>query len=142
MSFHRVCRVLRKNGRICKCEANYEYAGRALCERHWNNGRLTKSQPADEVVEARRRLRALAEIPGICAVVLKAVVNKSISSYNDMAYMTARLARINGDISESELYDIIRLITTTVKLRRTTSKQNEAGALNVIGTMIYDMFAD
>ena len=142
MSFHRVCRVLKKNGKMCKCEANHEYAGRALCERHWNNGRLTKSQPADEVVEARRRIRALAEIPGICAVVIQAVVNKSISSYNDMAYMTARLARINGDISESELCDTIRLITTTVKLRRTTSKQNEAGALNVIGTMIYDMFAD
>jgi hypothetical protein len=94
------------------------------------------------VVEARRRIRALAEIPGICNIVLSAVVNKSITSYKDMARMTEQLSRINGDISESETCDIIRLITTTVKLRRTTSKQNEAGALKTIGCLIYDMFAD
>jgi len=137
-----LCTVIKKNGKECRHTADHAYKGRPLCEKHWNNGRLTKCLPAKDVHEARRRIRALTEIPYICNTVLSAVVRNLSMSYANMADMAKRIASVNRTLTRRELKDTIQLILMTVKLKRETTAANEHKALHVIGTMIQDLCSE
>ena len=137
-----LCTVIKRNGEECHRTADHAYKGRPLCEKHWNNGHLTKHLPAEDVREARRRIRALAEIAYICNTVLDAVVHNLSMSYANMAAMAKRIASVNRTLTRRELADTIQLIVMTVKLRRETTAANEHKALHLLGTLIQNLYSE
>ena len=133
------CEVVKKSGSVCNKAAEHEYNGRPLCEKHWNGGRLTKTQPKKEVNEARRRIKALAEFPLILDYVLHAVIKRKRMSYREMAQLAKDAAGETGYLNKKELRELIRLIITSVRLRRECTPATERNAINAIGEMIIDI---
>ena len=111
------CEVVKRSGSVCNKPAEHEYNGRPLCVKHWNYGRLTKTQPAKEVKEARRRIKALAEFPLILDYVLHAVIKRKRMPYREMAQLAKDAADETGYLNKKELNELIRLIITSVRLR-------------------------
>jgi hypothetical protein len=133
------CTVIRNSGYTCDKPAYHTYNGRQLCEKHWNDGCLTWAQPHEEVVEARRRIQALREMPVICELVLKAVVRNPRMSFNRMAEMAHQLGLLKGHLTRNEAHQVSLLIVNTVKLNRRCTKANEHIAFRLIGGMIQDI---
>ena len=134
-----MCSVIKKNGELCTNIMEYEYNGRPLCKNHWNNGRLTKTQPPKEVKEARRKLLADKDFVYILNYVLSAVVKNKRMSYRTMAKMANDTAKANGHLNKKERHDLVKLIITSVRLRRECTPANEMNAIRAIGTMIMEI---
>jgi hypothetical protein len=133
------CSVVKKSGKLCKSRAEHSYNGRPLCIKHWNNGRLTKTQPADEVKEARRRIDALNEISMILDYVMRAVIKNKRMSYRAMADMAIDAANSTGILNKKERRDVVKLIITSVRLRRECNASTEKKALKSIGELIQEI---
>jgi hypothetical protein len=134
-----ICEVVKKNGCICNKQAMHIYNKRPLCAKHWNNGRLTKTQPAKEVKMARRRINALAEFPLIIDYVFQAVIKHKRMPYSEMAQLATDAAGETGYLNKKELRELIRLIVTSVRLRRECTPATEQNAIKAISKMILDI---
>jgi hypothetical protein len=134
-----MCSVIQKNGELCTNINEHEYNGRPLCKKHWNNGRLTKTQPLKEVKEARRKLLADKEFVYILDYVLSAIVKNKRMTYRKMAQMANSMAKEAGHLNKKERNDLVKLIITSVRLRRECTPANEMNAIRAIGTMIMEI---
>ena len=135
------CLVKNKHGHSCRANANHEYNGRPLCEKHWNNGHLTDGQPDEEVYEARRRIAALIEMPIILESVTTYVIKKPLTSGRQMAAMSRFLADMTGILNKKERRDITRLIVTMIKLNRQSTPENEHIAFRKLAEMVKEVYA-
>ena len=133
------CDIVKKSGKQCKYPGLHKYQTQTLCEKHWNHGRLTKAQPKAIWKEARRRISALQEFPLILAYVMDAVVKNKRMSYREMADMALEAARDTNILNKKERRDIVRLIITSVRLRRECKPNNEKSAIRSIGELIQDI---
>jgi len=127
------CEVLKKSGKPCTKPAEHTYEGRDICEKHW------KTLPKKVRKECLRRAKALNEYTHILKYVLNEVVKNKRMSYRQMADLANTAADVTGTLNKKERRDIIKLIITTVKLRRTATPSQESTALGAIGELIKDI---
>jgi len=127
------CEVLKKSGKPCTKPAEHTYEGRDICEKHW------KTLPKKVRKEHLRRMRALNEYTHILKYVLNEVVKNKRMSYRKMADLTHAAADVTGTLNKKERRDIVKLIITTVRLRRETTPAQESTALGAIGDLIQDI---
>jgi len=127
------CEVLKKCGKSCTKPAEHTYEGRNICKKHW------KTLPKKVRKECRRRAKALNEYTHILKYVLGEVVKNKRMPYSQMAELVHAAADITDTLNKKERRDIIKLIITTVKLRRTATPSQESTALGAIGELIKDI---
>ena len=127
------CEVLKKSGRQCTRPAQHNYEGRDICEKHW------KTLPKKVRKEHLRRNRALSEYTHILKYVLGEVVKNKRMSYRQMADLTNAAADVTGTLNKKERKDLIKLIITTVRLRRETTPAQESTALGALEELIKDI---
>jgi len=127
------CEVLKKSGKPCTKPAEHNYDGRDICEKHW------KTLPKKVRKEYNRRAKALNEYTHILKYVLGEVVKHKRMSYCQMADLANAAADVTGTLNKKERRDIIKLIITTVRLRREATPSQESTALGAIGELIQDI---
>jgi hypothetical protein len=127
------CEVLKKCGKQCAKPAEHTYEGRDICEKHW------KTLPKKVRKEHLRRNRALSEYTHILKYVLGEVVKNKRMSYRQMADLAHAAADVTGTLNKKERRDIVKLIITTVRLRRTATPAQESTALGALGELIQDI---
>ena len=127
------CEVVKTNGKQCKHPAEHTYEGRDICKKHW------KMLPKKVRKECRRRARALNEYTHILKYVLGEVVKNKRMSYRQMADLAYAAADVTGTLNKKERRDIVKLIITTVRLRRTATPAQESTALGALGELIQDI---
>lgn len=128
-----VCEVLKKSGKPCTKPAEHTYEERNICKKHW------KTLPKKVRKECCRRKRALAEYTHILNYVLGKVVKNKRMSYPQMADLANAAADVTGTLNKKERRDIIKLIITTVRLKRTATPAQESMALGAIEELIKDI---
>ena len=127
------CEVLKKSGKQCSKTAEHVYEGRNICKKHW------KTLPKKVRKEHLRRNRALTEYTYILKYVLSEVVKNKRMSYRQMADLANAAADVTGTLNKKERRDIVKLIITTVRLRREAPPAKESTALAAIGELIEDI---
>ena len=127
------CEVLKTNGKQCTKPAEHIYQERNICKKHW------KTLPKKVRKECRRRARALAEYTHILKYVLGEVVKNKRMSYRKMADLANAAADVTGTLNKKERRDIVKLIITTVRLRREATPAQESTALGALGELIKDI---
>ena len=127
------CEVLKTNGKQCTKPAEHIYQERNICKKHW------KTLPKKVRKECRRRARALAEYTHILKYVLGEVVKNKRMSYRKMADLANAAADVTGTLNKQERRDIVKLIITTVRLRREATPAQESTALGALGELIKDI---
>jgi len=60
-------------------------------------------------------------------------------SYRKMAELVHEAADVTGTLNKKERKDLIRIVITSVKLRRETPPEKESMALKAIGDMIKEI---
>ena len=128
-----MCEVLKKSGKQCTRPAEHVYEERDICKKHW------KTLPKKVRKEHLRRNRALAEYTHILKYVLGEVVKNKRMSYRKMADLANAAADMTGTLNKKERRDIIKLIITTVRLRREAPPAQESTALAALGELIQDI---
>ena len=127
------CEVLKKSGKQCTRPAEHVYQERDICKKHW------KTLPKKVRKECLRRHRALSEYTHILKYVLGRVVKNKRMSYRQMADLANAAADVTGTLNKKERRDIIKLIITTVRLRREAPPAQESTALAAIEGLIQDI---
>ena len=127
------CEVLKKSGKPCTRSAEHIYQERDICKKHW------KTLPKKVRKECLRRNRALAEYTHILKYVLSEVVKNKRMSYRQMADLANAAADVTGTLNKKERRDIVKLIITTVRLRREATPAQESTALGALGELIQDI---
>ena len=127
------CEVLKKSGKQCDKPAVHVYQERDICKKHW------KTLPKKVRKECLRRNRALTEYTHILKYVLNEVVKNKRMSYRKMADLAHTAADVTGTLNKKERRDIIKLIITTVRLRREAPPAQESTALAAIEGLIQDI---
>ena len=127
------CEVLKKCGKPCTKPAEHIYQERNICKKHW------KTLPKKVRKECLRRNRALTEYTHILKYVLGEVVKNKRMSYRKMADLANAAADVTGTLNKKERRDIIKLIITTVRLRREATPAQESTALGALGELIKDI---
>lgn len=127
------CEVLKKSGKQCDKPAVHVYQERDICKKHW------KTLPKKVRKECLRRNRALTEYTHILKYVLNEVVKNKRMSYRKMADLAHAAADVTGTLNKKERRDIIKLIITTVRLRREATPAQESIALGALGELIQDI---
>lgn len=127
------CEVVKDSGKQCTKSAEHTYEGRDICEKHW------KTLPKKVRKEHLRRNRALAEYTHIVKYVLGEVVKNKRMSYRQMADLVNAAADVTGTLNKKERRDIVKLIITTVRLRREATPAQESTALGALGELIQDI---
>jgi len=127
------CEVLKKSGKPCTKPAEYIYQERNICKKHW------KTLPKKVRKEHLRRNRALTEYTHILKYVLTEVVKNKRMSYRQMAELTHAAADVTNTLNQKERKDLIKLIITTVRLRRETKPSQESTAFGALGELIQDI---
>jgi len=89
--------------------------------------------------EGRRRAKALNEYTHILKYVLGEVVKNKRMSYRQMADLAHAAADVTGTLNKKERQDIVKLIITTVRLRREATPAQESTALGALGELIQDI---
>ena len=127
------CEVLKKSGKQCDKPAVHVYQERDICKKHW------KTLPKKVRKECLRRNRALTEYTHILKYVLNEVVKNKRMSYRKMADLAHAAADVTGTLNKKERRDIVKLIITTVRLRREATPAQESTALGALGELIQDI---
>ena len=127
------CEVLKKSGKQCNRPAVHVYQERDICKKHW------KTLPKKVRKECLRRNRALTEYTHILKYVLNEVVKNKRMSYRKMADLAHAAADVTGTLNKKERRDIVKLIITTVRLRREATPAQESIALGALGELIQDI---
>ena len=127
------CEVLKKSGKQCDKPAVHVYQEHDICKKHW------KTLPKKVRKECLRRNRALTEYTHILKYVLNEVVKNKRMSYRKMADLAHAAADVTGTLNKKERRDIIKLIITTVRLRREATPAQESIALGALGELIQDI---
>jgi hypothetical protein len=127
------CEVLKKSGKQCDKPAVHVYQERDICKKHW------KTLPKKVRKECLRRNRALTEYTHILKYVLNEVVKNKRMSYRKMADLAHAAADVTGTLNKKERRDIVKLIITTVRLRREATPAQESIALGALGELIQDI---
>lgn len=127
------CEVLKKSGKQCNRPAVHVYQEHDICKKHW------KTLPKKVRKECLRRNRALTEYTHILKYVLNEVVKNKRMSYRKMADLAHAAADVTGTLNKKERRDIIKLIITTVRLRREATPAQESIALGALGELIQDI---
>jgi len=127
------CEALKKSGKPCTRAAEYKYDGREICEKHW------KTFPKNVRKECCRRIKAMEEFTPILSHVVKQVIKHKRMSYRKMAELVHEAADVTGTLNKKERKDLIRIVITSVKLRRETPPEKESMALKAIGDMIKEI---
>ena len=128
-----ICEVLKKSGKQCDKPAVHVYQERDICKKHW------KTLPKKVRKECLRRNRALTEYTHILKYVLNEVVKNKRMSYRKMADLAHAAADVTGTLNKKERRDIVKLIITTVRLRREATPAQESIALGALGELIQDI---
>ena len=128
-----MCEVLKKSGKQCDKPAVHVYQERDICKKHW------KTLPKKVRKECLRRNRALTEYTHILKYVLNEVVKNKRMSYRKMADLAHAAADVTGTLNKKERRDIVKLIITTVRLRREATPAQESIALGALGELIQDI---
>ena len=128
-----VCEVLKKSGKPCTKPAEHTYQERDICKKHW------KTLPKKVRKECLRRNRALTEYTHILKYVLGEVIKNKRMSYRQMAELANVAADVTGTLNKKERRDIVKLIITTVRLRREATPAQESIALGALGELIQDI---
>ena len=127
------CEVLKKSGKQCNRPAVHVYQEHDICKKHW------KTLPKKVRKECLRRNRALTEYTHILKYVLNEVVKNKRMSYRKMADLAHAAADVTGTLNKKERRDIVKLIITTVRLRREATPAQESIALGALGELIQDI---
>jgi len=127
------CEVLKKSGKPCTKPAEHIYQERNICKKHW------KTLPKKVRKECLRRAKALNEYTHILKYVLGEVVKNKRMSYRQMADLAHAAADVTGTLNKKERRDIVKLIITTVRLRREATPAQESTALGALGELIQDI---
>jgi hypothetical protein len=127
------CEVLKKSGKPCNKPAEHTYEGRDICKKHW------KTLPKKVRKEHLRRAKALNEYTHILKYVLGEVVKNKRMPYRQMAELANAAADVTGTLNKKERRDIVKLIITTVRLRREATPAQESTALGALGELIKDI---
>ena len=127
------CEALKKSGKPCIRAAEHTYEGHNICKKHW------KILPKKVRKECRRRIKAMQEFTPILNHVIKQVIKHKRMSYRRMAELVQEAAAVTGTLNKKEQNDMIRLVITSVKLRRGIPPEKESATLMVIGELIKDI---
>ena len=127
------CEVVKTSGKPCTKPAEHTYEGRDICQKHW------KTLPKKVRKECRRRARALNEYTHILKYVLNEVVKNKRMSYRQMAELANAAADVTRTLNKKERRDIVKMIITTVRLRREATPAQESTALGALGELIKDI---